>query len=80
MAIVYIMTKQFCTRMNLQIFLVHFLSRVEGLRSPKSYIGHHYTNRYGALYPLDGLYMRKLLKSFSCYSDDKSLYESVLSR
>jgi hypothetical protein len=62
-----------------QVYLMHFLSRVEGLKSPKKYAENHYKSRYAALYPKNGLYMRKNAK-FMCYSDRVEFQESVVKK
>lgn len=59
---------------------MHFLSRLNGLQSPKKYIERHYLSRYSTMYPQQGLYMRKIMKNFHCYKDNATLYESVIAR
>ena len=62
-----------------QVYLMHFLSRVEGLKSPKKYAENHYKSRYSALYPKNGLFMRKN-ENFKCYKDQEEYQESVIKK
>jgi hypothetical protein len=62
-----------------QVYVMHFLSRIEGLKSPKKYAENHYKSRYSVLYPKNGLYMRKNNK-FNCYSDQVGYQESVMKK
>ena len=62
-----------------QVYLMHFLSRVHGLKSPRKYAQNHYQSRYAALYPENGLYMRKN-DNFKCFSDQVAFQESVIKK
>ena len=61
-----------------QVYLLHFLSRVDGIKSPKRFANNHYKSRYAALYPMNGLFMRR--NNFNCYEDQVDFQESVVKR
>lgn len=61
-----------------QVYLMHFLSRIHGLKSPKKFAENHYKSRYSTIYPKNGLFMRK--HDFKCFSDQTEYQESVIKR
>lgn len=62
-----------------QVYLMHFLSRVDGLKSPKTFAQNHYKSRYAALFPRNGLFMKKNDK-FKCFSDQVDYQESIVKK
>lgn len=56
-----------------QVFLVHVLSRVQGISTIRQYGRMLYTTRYEALYPADSLAIRD--HKFHCYRDQPDLYD-----
>lgn len=63
-----------------QVYAVHFLSRVQDLRSPSKFAQRHYQSRYSLLFPENGLFMSKIRKTHHCFEDTPSLHSSVLSK
>jgi hypothetical protein len=62
-----------------QVYLMHFLSRVDGLKSPKKFAENHVKSRYSAIYPKNGLFMRKN-SNFKCFSDQVEYQESIVKK
>jgi hypothetical protein len=63
-----------------QVYAVHFLSRVRGLKSPDKFARSHFDSRYSRLYPSDSLFMAKLKRTFHCLADNVTLHESILQK
>jgi hypothetical protein len=62
-----------------QVFLVHVLSRVHGVFSVQKYAQALYRSRYSALFPENGLFLRKR-RQFQCLRDQPALYNSIVDR
>jgi hypothetical protein len=61
-----------------QVYLVHVLSRVHGVTSVAKVAQALYRSRYAALYPENGLFLRK--SKFQCLQDQPELYDDLVSR
>lgn len=61
---------------NTQVFLVHVLSRIEGIKTIRQYAQRLYRARYSVLYPADSLLIAGT--SFHCYRDEEVYSKEVL--
>lgn len=61
-----------------QVFLVHVLSRIDGINSIKSYSRKLMKSRYGILYPENSLFIQQ--SRFSCFRDNEDYHNSVLNK
>lgn len=61
------------------MFIVHLLSRVVGIESPRKFAQSMYSTRYSQLYPENSLYLLQH-KGFVCYQNQPELIEHVLNR
>jgi hypothetical protein len=61
-----------------RVYLVHVLSRVHGVTSVAKVAQALYRSRYAALYPENGLFLRK--SKFQCLRDQPELYDGLVSK
>lgn len=61
-----------------QVFLVHVLSRVQGVSSVLKFANALYQSRFAALYPEDGLFMQR--STFQCLRDQGRVYNENVSK
>eukprot|EP00968_Pinguiococcus_pyrenoidosus_P015018 scaffold1376_cov257-Pinguiococcus_pyrenoidosus.AAC.31 len=54
-----------------RLYLLEFLSRVGGVKSPKWFADRLYHQRYAALYPETSLFMQERLGGFDCHLSEK---------
>eukprot|EP01035_Chromulina_nebulosa_P021270 gene21270-27561_t len=63
-----------------QIYIVHILSRVQGVKSPKQFANSLYLNRYSSLFPIDSLFLQKEEQNFDCFADQPEITQKLLSK
>lgn len=61
-----------------QVYLVHLLSRIEGLSSIRQYSRALYRSRYGRIYPKDSMYFQS--QDFQCFKGNESYHSSVVKK
>jgi hypothetical protein len=61
-----------------QVYLVHVLSRINGLVSIRGYATKLYNARYSFMFPEDSLFMQQ--HAFSCFADRPDYHQSVLDK
>jgi hypothetical protein len=63
-----------------QMYLVHIISRIDGLPPPKQYAASLYESRYASLYHSDSLAARKLDALLNCDIDDEVRMSKVVAK
>jgi len=65
-----------------QIYLVHVLSRIHGVVSPKKYSRALYKSRYSRIYPENGMYLQKqaLKNGFRCFREKEDVLRETVAK
>lgn len=66
-----------------QIYLVHVLSRVQGIRTPQDFARLLYSSRYSTLFGFEGqesLWLATAEEAFTCYKDQPELTAELLTK